>query len=116
MSWADDIRCLYCDGKLPLYKKITNGQFCSSAHQKAYWHDQERLALERLRDSYPPSPAIQPEQASEIIDIEAYPSFEAGGNPAVSAGEAFKAISRTEPDLRGLLGEQWPRPIRHVSG
>ena len=25
MAWSDNIRCLYCDGKLPLYRKITSG-------------------------------------------------------------------------------------------
>jgi len=52
MSWADDIRCLFCDGRLPLYRKITNGQFCSAAHRKAYWQEQERLAVERLHQTH----------------------------------------------------------------
>ncbi len=52
MSWSDDIRCLFCDGKLPLYRKITNGQFCSTPHRKAYWAEQERLAVERLHQTH----------------------------------------------------------------
>jgi hypothetical protein len=52
MSWSDDTRCLYCDGRLPLYRKITHGQFCSSAHRKAYWKDQEELAVERLNQTH----------------------------------------------------------------
>src|SRR5580698_6215459 len=52
MSWSDDIRCLYCDGRLPLYRKITNGQFCSTAHRKAYWAEHERLAVERLHQTH----------------------------------------------------------------
>jgi hypothetical protein len=52
MSWSDDIRCLHCDGRLPLYRKITHGQFCSSAHRKAYWQEQERLAVERLSQTH----------------------------------------------------------------
>jgi hypothetical protein len=43
---------LYCDGRLPLYRKITHGQFCSSAHRKAYWQEQERLAVERLHETH----------------------------------------------------------------
>jgi len=77
MSWADDIRCLYCDGRLPLYRKITNGQFCSSAHRKAYWQEQERLGVERLHQthdtlrSYRPAGSVeailgQPEASQEI--------------------------------------------------
>src|ERR1700731_4603824 len=52
MSWSDDTRCLYCEGRLPLYRKITHGQFCSSAHRKSYWQDQERLAIERLHQTH----------------------------------------------------------------
>src|SRR6185295_13564439 len=52
MSWSDDTRCLYCEGRLPLYRKVTHGQFCSSAHRKSYWQEQERLAIERLHQSH----------------------------------------------------------------
>jgi hypothetical protein len=52
MPWSDDTRCLYCDGKLPLYRKLTSGQFCSAAHHKAYWQEQERLAVERLHQTH----------------------------------------------------------------
>ncbi len=53
MSWSLDMRCLYCDGKLPLYRKLTHGQFCSTAHSKAYWQEQEQLAIERLHQAHP---------------------------------------------------------------
>ena len=46
------MRCLYCDGKLPLYRKIAHGQFCSATHRKAYWQEQERLAVERLSQTH----------------------------------------------------------------
>src|SRR5712691_8680146 len=52
MSWIDDIRRLHYDGRLPLYRKITHGQFCSTAHRKAYWQEQERLAVERLHQTH----------------------------------------------------------------
>ena len=48
MLRSDDMRCLFCDAKLPLHRKIANGQFCSTAHRKEYWKEQERLAVERL--------------------------------------------------------------------
>src|SRR5258708_23914708 len=47
-----DVRCLVCDGRLPLYRKLTSGQFCSPAHKKAYWQEQERLAVERLHQTH----------------------------------------------------------------
>ena len=67
MSWADDIRCLYCDGRLPLYRKITNGQFCSATHRKAYWQEQERLAVERLHQTHDSLQAYKPRVSVEAI-------------------------------------------------
>src|SRR5665213_1251365 len=48
MPRSDEMRCLFCDGKMPLHRKIASGQFCSTAHRKEYWKEQERLAVERL--------------------------------------------------------------------
>lgn len=70
MSWSDDIRCLYCDGRLPLYRKITNGQFCSSAHRKAYWQEQERLAVERLHQTHDTLRAYRPFNPLTNDDVE----------------------------------------------
>src|ERR1700731_4456000 len=67
MAWSDNIRCLYCDGKLPLYRKITSGQFCSAVHRKAYWQDQERLGVERLHQTHNSLRAYRPPGAVEAI-------------------------------------------------
>ncbi len=67
MAWSNDMRCLYCDGKLPLYRKITNGQFCSAAHRKAYWQDQQQLALERLHQTHTSLRAVCPPVSEESI-------------------------------------------------
>jgi hypothetical protein len=67
MSWSDDMRCLYCDGKLPLYRKITHGQFCSAAHRKAYWQEQERLAVERLHQTHSSLKAFRSSASVESI-------------------------------------------------
>jgi len=67
MAWSNDMRCLYCDGKLPLYRKITNGQFCSAAHRKAYWQDQQQLALERLHQTHTSLRAVCPPVSEEAI-------------------------------------------------
>ena len=69
MSWSDDMRCLHCDGKLPLYRKITHGQFCSGAHRKAYWQEQERLAVERLHQTHSSLKAYRPPAASSVESI-----------------------------------------------
>ena len=67
MSWSDETRCLHCDGKLPLYRKLTSGQFCSAAHGKAYWKEQERLAVERLHQTHDSLRAYRPAGALEAI-------------------------------------------------
>ncbi len=67
MAWSDNVRCLYCDGKLPLYRKLTSGQFCSATHRKAYWQDQERLAVERLHQTHDSLRAYRSPEALEAI-------------------------------------------------
>lgn len=52
MSWSDDTRCLFCDGKLPLFRKLAQGQFCSKAHQESYWKEQDQLAVEVLHRTH----------------------------------------------------------------
>ena len=68
MSWSDDMRCLYCDGKLPLYRKIASGQFCSAGHRRQYWKEQERLAVERLSQTHDSLRAYRPEGAATALD------------------------------------------------
>src|SRR5271156_5505133 len=67
MSWSSDVRCLYCDGKLPLYRKITNGQFCSTPHRKLYWQEQERLGVERLHQTHDSLRAFRPPEGVQAI-------------------------------------------------
>lgn len=75
MSWSSDIRCLYCDGRLPLYRKITSGQFCSTAHRKLYWQEQERLGVERLHQTHDSLRAFRPKEGVQaILGPEAPPS------------------------------------------
>ena len=93
MAWSDNVRCLYCDGKLPLYRKITSGQFCSAAHRKSYWQDQERLAVERLHQTHDSLRAYRSPEALEAIL----------GKPAasepVSIGNYYLAGQPPEVDL-----------------
>ena len=67
MSWSDDIRCLYCDARLPLYRKIARGQFCSGKHGRAYWQEQERLGVERLHQTHTHLAAFHPKDPIEAI-------------------------------------------------
>jgi hypothetical protein len=62
MARAEEARCLYCNGKVPLLRKLTNGQFCSKEHQKDYWKEQERLAVEVLHRTHDALRAFQVSQ------------------------------------------------------
>jgi len=88
MSWSSDVRCLYCDGRLPLYRKITNGQFCSAPHRKMYWQEQERLGVERLHQTHDSLRAIRPPEG-----VEAFL-----GNPVPAA-----AFEEEAPPARGMI-------------
>jgi hypothetical protein len=45
------MKCLYCGKRLALLRKLTDSEFCSDAHRKAYQQEHERMALERLMDA-----------------------------------------------------------------
>lgn len=101
MPWSDDMRCLYCDGKLPLYRKLTSGQFCSAGHRKAYWEEQERLAVERLHqthDSLAAYRASLPEQPAAAIASPSYPlpSEPLYVPPPTNPGETEYAFANAE--------------------
>src|ERR1700733_7519828 len=97
MSWSSDIRCLYCDGKLPLYRKITNGQFCSTAHRKLYWQEQERLGVERLHQTHDSLRAFRPPEGGEAI--LGYPMPEAPAPPPIAPTEQDEMPVFVAPEL-----------------
>ena len=118
MSWSSDIRCLYCDGRLPLYRKITSGQFCSTAHRKLYWQEQERLGLERLHQTHDSLRAFHPPEGvnailgpppSGIIVPEVAPKYDE--SPAMLSADPYSYESELAP--RGPL---WAPQIAEDSG
>jgi hypothetical protein len=101
MAWSDNVRCLYCDGKLPLYRKITSGQFCSAAHRKSYWQDQERLAVERLHQTHDSLRAYRSPEALEAILGKPAASEPVGVDKYYLSGQPPEVDLR-EIDLRDL--------------
>src|SRR5581483_2898203 len=67
--------------------KITNGQFCSTAHRKAYWSEQERLAVERLHQTHDSLRAYRPQGNVEAILGQTEPEPEAQPAPALTLVE-----------------------------
>ena len=105
MSWSDDTRCLYCEGRLPLYRKITHGQFCSSAHRKAYWQEHERLAVERLHQTHSSLRSYRPPEVPHDLLVPqsvpsaaiAYPELES--EPVTQLAVAAHSESEMDLDL-----------------
>src|SRR5690349_14324528 len=102
MAWSEDTRCLYCEGRLPLYRKITHGQFCSSAHRKAYWEEQERLAVERLHQSHNSLRAHHPAGPDDLVPQLELPSA-ALPLPAATQAPVLEEAPLAVPDLAGCL-------------
>jgi len=114
MSWSDDTRCLYCDGKLPLFRKLAHGQFCSKAHQKKYWDEQQQLAVERLHQTHSDIKAYRPPEPIENILGPLGPTPEtdfsfqpAAAQPFAGPMESPRAPSPAEdtPAIAGFLAE-----------
>ena len=107
MSWSDDTRCLYCEGRLPLYRKITHGQFCSSAHRKSYWQEQERLAIERLHQTHSSlrsyrSHEVQQEVSEKVApypDLEPVTQVTVAAQPAPETGLELDPVSSFDVSL-----------------
>src|SRR5579862_1443943 len=115
MSWSDDIRCLHCDGRLPLYRKITHGQFCSNAHRKAYWQEQERLAVERLHQTHDSLQAYRELVPADPAGLPAQPSTELmAAAPAPSGLTSSALTSPRLPSYRfhsvPVVPEDWNEP------
>ncbi|MEO8025598.1 MAG: hypothetical protein ABI823_03965 [Bryobacteraceae bacterium] len=108
MSWGDDVRCLYCDGRLPLYRKLTDGQFCSASHRKAYWLEQQRLGVERLQSTQTfrvAAYASELLQAEDGADRGHASSPEPGSLVTVREPVATLAISNPAPKGRSVAIE-----------
>jgi hypothetical protein len=109
MSWSDDIRCLYCGGRLPLYRKITQGQFCSTAHRKEYWKEQERLALERLTQThnslriFEPGAPADPAGEVHVRAEELVPATAPVEVPTSAGGTGLETLETGLPAMTGLV-------------
>ena len=45
------MRCLHCGNTLSAFKKLTDGDFCSTEHRDKFYTEQQRLIIERLKHS-----------------------------------------------------------------
>jgi hypothetical protein len=119
MSWSDDTRCLYCEGRLPLYRKVTHGQFCSSAHRKSYWQEQERLAIERLHQTHSSLRSYRPPAAPELHQELQHLSQEGAPYPELESAAQARVVTGLAPDsdletVPNPVFEENPYPLPNV--
>jgi hypothetical protein len=62
------MRCLFCGKDLPLFKRLTGGEFCSDAHRQQYQQEYSQLALKRLLQAQlPEDPKKQDDKTASAI-------------------------------------------------
>src|SRR3954463_13404119 len=100
------MRCLYCNKELALLKRLTGGaEFCSDAHRKKYQEEFNDLALSRLLQTPPLTPAkplteplSEPEPDPPPVRVEiAAPRPRTIAAPPANAGP--KLVPGTPPAL-----------------
>lgn len=69
------MKCLYCGKRLALLRKLTDSEFCTDAHRRAYQKEQEQMALARLSDAGKPKKKANPEPEKPILDPKDEPQF-----------------------------------------
>jgi hypothetical protein len=90
---------------LPLIRKLTDGQFCSAAHRKAYWEQQQKLGVERLQKTgtfaIPTQPQAVPATVSTLV-------VEAPSRPPASSETEPTNVHRRRVGLPALVQ---PSPV-----
>ncbi|MFN7934632.1 MAG: hypothetical protein U0R19_14985 [Bryobacteraceae bacterium] len=69
------MKCLYCGKRLALLRKLTDSEFCTDAHRRAYQKEQEQMALARLNDSAKPKRKGKVEAEKPIAEPKDEPAF-----------------------------------------
>jgi len=69
------MKCLYCGKRLALLRKLTDSEFCTDAHRRAYQKEQEQMALARLSDAGKPKKKDKAEPQKPILDPKDEPQF-----------------------------------------
>lgn len=93
------MRCQYCGKRLPLFRKLTDGEFCSPAHRKLFFDQQEQLALGRLI-----------ENGRKLDGPRGRAKHETKSNQAVPSNDRAPVITETviPPAWDRLLGDRPP--------
>lgn len=89
------MQCLYCAKQLPLFKRLTKGEFCSEQHRQQYQLEYSQMALTRLLQAKPTA-GLQRDEAQPPRGITAN-----GANGAHNGAPA--AVPKAPPSFAPAL-------------
>lgn len=71
---------MVCGGKLPLYRRVREDDFCSDEHRRSYTEESQQLALRRLHEIHATLPRVQAEPTWGTLEEIPVPA----GEPATA--------------------------------
>lgn len=95
------MRCLFCDKELPLFKRLTGGEFCSDTHRRQYQQEYSQLALNRLLQAKPPEDRQKPDQ--EPAHASSFSAKQALNAKQVQAAKQM-LTAKPAPTLKPAMG------------
>lgn len=95
------MRCLFCGKRLALLRKLTDGEFCSSAHRERYIEEGQKLALARL---------IESEQRGAKSKTPRREASAPAGNNQVQEVASFRA-EELSAKSKAFSPAAWPQPL-----
>lgn len=99
MARVNHPRCLQCGAKLPIYRKLTDAEFCSDLHRKAYQEQQQTLAIARLAETLQLCNRAA-DSGAAVLDVQSILAAPAGPRRAEatpSPSEATPPFAATVP-------------------
>ena len=101
------MRCLHCDRRLPLWKRLANQKYCSEDHREKYINAHHRYAFEQLAEKDP-----QGRGNGEDGGFEArFPAEEADALAEAQPGDSDELVALTAPDEEGKQGQTQDRGV-----
>lgn len=87
------MQCLFCGKELPLFKRLTGGEFCSDTHRQQYQQEFSQLALNRLLQARVAEASRKPEEST----TSANQALTASQAPAARQAPTAPRASNTGP-------------------
>ena len=104
------MRCQYCGKRLPLFRKLKDGEFCSAAHREQFHAQADQLAVAALREQRERTmraasnapPVTRPLVSGAVVPAAAAPAAVVAA--PVFQESVFQERAFREPELVGVSG------------